>query len=196
MARGRKVNSSGEKSRKLLREKAIEIFSEYGYFQTKISDIVKAANVTQPTFYLYFESKDVLYKEIISDFQTNLEQIIAESVEEYEHLQNSKETIQVVLSRLFSYFALNPHLTKVGLYESDLPFVSKILPQKLKSVIEKHARFVDEDEMTLHIFIQSLIGSIERLTLSALLSEKIEPEKLAKEIVNIYFSREESVITA
>ena len=60
MARGRKVNSNGEKSKQLLREKAIELFSSNGYYQTKISDIVKEANVTQPTFYLYFESKDSL----------------------------------------------------------------------------------------------------------------------------------------
>jgi len=54
LPRGRKANSSGEKSKKLLLEKAIELFSQRGYHETKISDIVKAANLTQPTFYLYF----------------------------------------------------------------------------------------------------------------------------------------------
>ncbi|CAM5191312.1 TetR family transcriptional regulator OS=Ureibacillus acetophenoni OX=614649 GN=SAMN05877842_101148 PE=4 SV=1 [Ureibacillus acetophenoni] len=185
-----------QKSMKLLREKAIEIFAEYGYFQTKISDIVKAANVTQPTFYLYFESKDVLYKEIITDFQTNLEKIIDESVSESNALQNSKETIHVILNRMFNYFSLNPDLTKVGLFESDVPTASKILSQKLKSVVEKDSRFIDEDDIVLHIFIESLIGSIERLTLSALLSEKVESKKLAEEIVNIYFAKEKSVVTA
>ena len=50
MARGRKFNSNGEQSKQLLLEKAIELFSDKGYHHTKISDIVKAANVTQPTF--------------------------------------------------------------------------------------------------------------------------------------------------
>ena len=50
MARGRKVNSNGERSKQLLLEKALALFSEKGYHDTKISDIVKAANVTQPTF--------------------------------------------------------------------------------------------------------------------------------------------------
>lgn len=194
MARGRKVNSNGEKSMKLLREKAIEIFSEYGYFQTKISDIVKAANVTQPTFYLYFESKETLYKEIITEFKFNLEEIFDDTVSEYEHHQDSKVTIQVLLTRIFNYFALNPHLTKIGLTESDMS-LNGILSQKLKNICEKFVSNFLNNEIASHIFVQSLIGSVERVTLSALLDENMKPEKLAEEIVNIYFSREEATVS-
>ena len=137
MGRGRKVNSNGERSMKLLREKAIEIFSEKGYFQTKISDVVKAADVTQPTFYLYFESKEVLYKDILVEFQTNLEKIFDETINEYEHLQSSKSTIQVILSRLFTYFTLNPHLTKIGLNKSDVPFVNEIYATEISKYFRR-----------------------------------------------------------
>ncbi|KGR80124.1 TetR/AcrR family transcriptional regulator [Ureibacillus manganicus] len=194
MARGRKVNSNGEKSMKLLREKAIEIFSEYGYFQTKISDIVKAANVTQPTFYLYFESKETLYKEIITEFKFNLEEIFDDTVNEYEHHQDSKVTIQVLLTRIFNYFALNPHLTKIGLTESDMS-LNGILSQKFKNICEKFVSNFLNNEIASHIFVQSLIGSVERVSLSALLEENMKPEKLAEEIVNIYFSREEATVS-
>ncbi|HWL24145.1 MAG TPA: TetR/AcrR family transcriptional regulator [Ureibacillus sp.] len=193
MGRGRKVNSNGERSMRLLREKAIEIFSEYGYFQTKISDIVKAANVTQPTFYLYFESKEVLYKDILSEFQNSVDEIFIETQHEFEKIQNSKQAIQNVLTKLFNFFATNPNLTKIGMFGSDVPFVSTILPQKFNSLIESQKGSFQHINCSIHIFIQSLIGSVERVTLSALLSEKMEPEKLAEEIVNIYFSREEVV---
>ncbi len=36
---------------------AIDIFSEKGIDQTKVSDIVKKAGIAQGTFYLYFPSK-------------------------------------------------------------------------------------------------------------------------------------------
>lgn len=72
LPRGRKVNSSGEKSKKLLLEKAIELFSQRGYHETKISDIVKAANLTQPTFYLYFTHKESLYTDLLSQFNNSL----------------------------------------------------------------------------------------------------------------------------
>ena len=191
MARGRKVNSNGEKSMKLLREKAIEIFSEYGYFQTKISDIVKAANVTQPTFYLYFESKEALYKEIITEFKSNLEKISDDTVREYEHLHDSKVTLQVLLTRTFNFFALNPHLTKIGLTESDMS-LNEILKEKLQRICEKYE---SKFQIGSHIFIQSLIGSVERVTLTALLEENMKPEILAEEIVNIYFSKEEATVS-
>ena len=72
MARGRKVNSNGERSKQLLLEKAIELFSINGYYETKISDIVTAANVTQPTFYLYFKSKEKLFSDLNEEFKKNL----------------------------------------------------------------------------------------------------------------------------
>ncbi|SOC34890.1 TetR/AcrR family transcriptional regulator [Ureibacillus acetophenoni] len=196
MARGRKVNSSGERSMKLLREKAIELFSENGYFQTKISDIVKAAHVTQPTYYLYFESKEALYKDLLKEFHTNLEQIIDETVSEYQQLQDSKQTFQVILSRLFTYFATNPHLAKIGLNESNVEFVTEVLPQKFKSILENDLKSLQKQDVSIHILIQSLIGSIERLTLSSLLLENTNPEQLAEELVTIYFAKEDAVVTA
>lgn len=196
MARGRKVNSSGERSRKLLREKAIELFSENGYYQTKISDIVKAAHVTQPTYYLYFESKEALYKDLITEFHTNLEQIFDETISEYQGLQDSKKTIQVILTRLFSYFSINPYLTKIGLNESNVPFVTEVLPQKFQSILENDLKSLQKQNVTVQILIQSLIGSVERLTLSSLLPENTNPEQLAKELVSIYFAKEDAVVTA
>ena len=72
MARGRKVNSNGERSKQLLLEKAIELFSTHGYHETKISDIVTAADVTQPTFYLYFKSKDKLFFDLNEGFRKDI----------------------------------------------------------------------------------------------------------------------------
>ena len=80
MARGRKVNSNGERSKQLLLEKAIELFSIHGYHETKISDIVKAANLTQPTFYLYFQSKDKLFNDLNEEFTNNLLAIFTEKI--------------------------------------------------------------------------------------------------------------------
>ena len=84
MAKGRKINSNGERSKQLLLEKAMELFSMKGYYETKISDIVKAANVTQPTFYLYFESKDSLYNDLNKKFMYEFDQIIHKPSEQVE----------------------------------------------------------------------------------------------------------------
>ncbi|UUZ87039.1 TetR/AcrR family transcriptional regulator [Paenibacillus sp. P26] len=41
---------------------ALELFQTKGYHSTKVSDIVKAAGIAQGTFYLYFKSKEDLFR--------------------------------------------------------------------------------------------------------------------------------------
>ncbi|WP_456401631.1 TetR/AcrR family transcriptional regulator [Persephonella sp.] len=55
---------------------AVKIFSERGYFNTKVSDIVKDAGVAQGTFYLYFKSKEELFLSIVEKIVSDLERIL------------------------------------------------------------------------------------------------------------------------
>lgn len=55
--RGRRKGANGEQSRVQLLHIAAAEFARMGYYETKISNIVQKAKLTQPTFYLYFQSK-------------------------------------------------------------------------------------------------------------------------------------------
>ncbi|ETT86208.1 TetR/AcrR family transcriptional regulator [Viridibacillus sp. FSL R5-0477] len=46
---------------------ALEMFATQGYDNTKISDIVAKANVSQGTFYWYFKSKEMIASEMLND---------------------------------------------------------------------------------------------------------------------------------
>lgn len=190
MPRGRRINSSGEKSKKLLLEKAIELFSENGYHQTKISDIVKAANLTQPTFYLYFENKESLYKDLILQFQNRFSETINvlkignREEDFFDYLQNC-------FTNMFEFFAQNPGLTKIGFYQSE---ESEALKIDFSQILVEHLnrlnnRFLFSD-LDICILAYSIVGAIERLTLSLLFTKEKDPEQLASEIINIYFSIE------
>ncbi|MFN0224788.1 TetR/AcrR family transcriptional regulator [Paenibacillus caseinilyticus] len=50
-----------------LLEAALVLFTEKGYHETKVSDIVKRAGVAQGTFYLYFQSKETIFTSIIEN---------------------------------------------------------------------------------------------------------------------------------
>ncbi len=195
MPKGRKVNSSGEKSKKLLLEKAMELFSTNGYHETKISDIVKSANLTQPTFYLYFQSKESLYKDLIEQFQTNFFAIVHNDLENNSSANSSFiHKIEEGLVNIFNYFADNSFLTKIGFYESDEAHVIKekfslILTDKLKA--DKDIDFSSEIEAKL--FADTIVGAIERLTLTALFTKLRKPEQLATDIVNIYFMNQKAL---
>lgn len=44
---------------------ALEVFAERGYHATSVSDLVAAAGVARGTFYLYFESKEQVFLELL-----------------------------------------------------------------------------------------------------------------------------------
>ena len=196
MARGRKVNSSGEKSKKLLLEKAIELFSTHGYHETKISDIVKSANLTQPTFYLYFQSKESLYQDLIEKFQNDLTEIFTNSTVEQPKDQIAREVLQQNIQQIFDYFVKNPHLTKIGFYESSKAVeVKQLLVSKLeKAIMNNFKDYSIVKRVNTNVLAESLVGSMERLTLTNLLTKKTEPQKLAEEISMIYFTEEHNLV--
>ncbi|MEK3764694.1 TetR/AcrR family transcriptional regulator [Solibacillus sp. FSL K6-4121] len=196
MARGRRVNSSGEKSKKLLLEKAIELFSTYGYHQTKISDIVKAANLTQPTFYLYFQSKETLFNDLNEQFQNELVELFSDVSNDVTNENYATDIIQKNLKKMFDYFMKNPNLTKIGFYDAEQSTaVKQMLVSKLENVINNNLNeYSVVKQVNATVLAESLIGSMERLTLTNLLTNKTNPEQLAQDISMIYFANEKSLV--
>lgn len=192
MARGRRVNSSGEKSKALLLEKAIEQFAINGYHQTKISDIVRAANLTQPTFYLYFHSKESLFKDLNADFKKQLFEILESHVATS---STAKDIIYNCVKDIFVYFTQNPNLTKIGFYESkEAEEVKFELFEHFATILKQEKTIVADNELDINILANSLVGSIERLTLTNLLNELSTPETLAKQITTIYFAEQKMLV--
>ena len=68
--------------RKLLLNIGQRLFSEKGYKEIGIEDVVQAAGVSAGTFYNYFESKEAFYGQILDDIENTgivrLEKIIAQ----------------------------------------------------------------------------------------------------------------------
>lgn len=180
MARGRKVNSNGERSKQLLLEKAIELFAENGYHQTKISDIVKAANLTQPTFYLYFESKDSLFNSLNAEFNEKLMMTFDVDCSASMSLSDLHNKLEQVLT----FFENNPLLTKVGFFEAiDVAVMKAEFAEQVKACIEGIDGVEDAE-----LLAQSLVGSIERLTLTCLLTEKYTASQVTDALMDLYFA--------
>lgn len=66
-----------EDRREALKAAAIEVFSEKGYHQAKVSEIVERVGVAQGTFYLYYEGKQQLFGELLQDFLTLVLETVA-----------------------------------------------------------------------------------------------------------------------
>lgn len=191
MARGRKINSNGEKSKQLLLEKAVELFAERGYHATKISDIVKAADVTQPTFYLYFKSKESLYEDLNIQFQLGFYEIMDNHSEQAEKgLEGFIHMLEHKLYLMFLYIIENPKLTKIGFFESKQSSSVKLqLTQQFIELVYRHDcdGLFKLQNIDIKIVADSFVGSFERLILTNLLEQKSKPCELARNLVHVFF---------
>lgn len=77
-----------ETKEKLLNS-AKKLFSERGYYETRVSDIVADAGLSQGTFYLYFKSKEDIFKELVK----NMSQKILKLLKEYASKEDNVEDI-------------------------------------------------------------------------------------------------------
>lgn len=186
--RGRRKGSNGEESRELLLRTATNEFASNGYHNTKISSIVKKANVTQPTFYLYFESKEAIFQELFNRFRQNLAELVQQSrLESGLQLDSLPVEIEQKLTAIFTFFKKNPNLTLIGFFIAE---GSTELKQQIAKQIEANLRKEQLDgyfqpDIDMNMVAFSLIGMIERLTLEKLFSGLTEPNLLAKEIVHL-----------
>ena len=69
MARTRAAEIAREATGKELLGAALEVFVEKGYHATTIADIVRAAGVTQGTFYLYYKNKADIFSALLEDYR-------------------------------------------------------------------------------------------------------------------------------
>ena len=54
------------KRRRIL-DASVEIFSRYGFYNSKVSQVAKAAGVADGTIYLYFKNKEALLIQVFED---------------------------------------------------------------------------------------------------------------------------------
>ncbi|MEH7111345.1 TetR/AcrR family transcriptional regulator [Neobacillus niacini] len=186
--RGRKKGTNGEIRRNLLLQIAAEEFSKNGYHETKISTIVQRANVTQPSFYLYFQSKEAIFQELIAIFRDQLVAFVQQSRLETGMEKGTIESeIKKKLTTIFSFFKEQSDLTWIGFYMAK---ESSEIKNQLACQVKENLRKEQEDgyfraDVDMEMVADSLIGIIERLTETKLLKGVIEPEELANEIVHL-----------
>ena len=83
-------NSIGDKRAMILRA-ATRVFARNGYFNSKVADIARAAEVADGTVYLYFKSKEEILHSI---FDQNMAQAIAAGRKLIENLDDPRQKLR------------------------------------------------------------------------------------------------------
>ncbi|MCU0588187.1 MAG: TetR family transcriptional regulator [Syntrophobacteraceae bacterium] len=127
-----------EKHQRIL-DAAVKVFASKGFFQAKVSEIAREAQVADGTVYLYFKSKDDL---LISIFEVKMRKAIARfreaALQEEGALPRLRRLIRMHLGELQS----DPHLAAV--FQVELRQSQRFMREYAKSELKEYLDLIGE----------------------------------------------------
>ncbi|MTT31407.1 TetR family transcriptional regulator [Terrilactibacillus sp. BCM23-1] len=184
---------------------AIKLFAEKGYHKTKISDIVKEAEVSQGTFYWYFKSKEAIALEIIQEGQHKLTGVISQGYRrEFATTQDAVKASEKLFFEIFTFAEENRFLMELLLKglegESSIVLAINETKFKLERAFQKNIERAmqlqmlsnsNNAHMSAALLMSMIEGIIARWLFYPSFSDEFilqqSPEKLAKEVATFEF---------
>jgi len=100
---------------------SIELMSKNGYHRTTVADIVKAAGVAQGTFYLYYDSKKMLFLGLMERFSGMLQEALLEvdwQIESMETQEEIAQKVRLAIQKILLVYQSNAVLARIFLREA------------------------------------------------------------------------------
>ena len=177
MAR-RGPNNGGEKRDRILRA-AVEIFSRKGFFNSKVSEIARAASVADGTIYLYFRNKDDL---LISLFEEKMGEVVADVRRRIADGGNSLEKLKIFIENHMDLLEREAGLVEVLQVElrQSTKFLKNYTPVKFFEYLEIISDILEEGkregvlrpDLNVSIARRAIFGALDELSLTYILSRK------------------------
>lgn len=183
-----KKTTKGADSKNRILEAAIDLFADNGYRGTKISDIVKAAGLTQAAFYLYFSSKESIFQEILERFYMRLEEhlqaaVMPSAIEPGEFSMRIRSNIESILI----IFQEHPKATRIFLTEErSIDEIEILIHQAIASNLKQHQSMgLIRNDLSPQMMANGMIGLFIQVTLKELLDKQRSPKDVANEITEV-----------
>ena len=177
MAR-RGPNSGGEKRDRILRA-AVKIFSRKGFFNSKVSEIARAAEVADGTIYLYFRNKDDL---LISLFEEKMGEVVADVRRRIADGRNALEKLKIFIENHMDLLEREAGLVEVLQVElrQSTKFLKDYTPVKFFEYLEIISDILEEGrregvlrpDLNISIARRAIFGALDELSLTYILSRK------------------------
>ncbi|MCG8556313.1 MAG: TetR/AcrR family transcriptional regulator [Proteobacteria bacterium] len=74
--RSQRAEAKRQARRAQMLRAAEALFSSRGYYATSVADVIEAAQVSRGTFYLYFDSKETLFHELVDEFVARITSVV------------------------------------------------------------------------------------------------------------------------
>jgi TetR/AcrR family transcriptional regulator, fatty acid metabolism regulator protein len=171
-------NSGGEKRDRILRA-AVAIFSRKGFFNSKVSEIARAAEVADGTIYLYFRNKDDL---LISLFEEKMGEVVADVRRRIAVGGNAIEKLRIFIENHMNLLERETGLVEVLQVElrQSTKFLKDYTPVKFFEYLEIISDILEEGkrervlrpDLNVSIARRAIFGALDEMSLTYILSRK------------------------
>ena len=186
---------SSEKYQKII-DAAVKVFSKKGFFNSKVADVAKEANVADGTIYLYFKNKDDLP---ISIFEHSMDYFFHHTQDALKDIHCPREKLRKFISLHLSLVQKNQNLAIVLQVElrSSHKFMTEYKPDKFFQYLQivedimlqgqKEGLFTDK--INPQIAKRVIFGAIDELALEWILmrNKRYSIEEAAEQLFSIIY---------
>src|SRR5207237_4726172 len=168
-----------DKRERILRA-AVDVFDANGYFNSKVSEVAKAAGVADGTIYLYFkQGKEQLLTTI---FREHTRSYLASLEAELNNVTRAEDRIRVAVRHHLETLGRDRNLAIVAQVElrHSLKFMSLLSQQEVADYLNTIRKIIENGQAdgafkrTLHpqLVAKSVFGILDEMVTSWILSEK------------------------
>jgi len=181
----------GEDKKQNMIEAALKLFEEQGYHQTKVSDIVREAGVAQGTFYLYFQNKEDMFREIAAACLDEIAEALKQRPDQ--SCMDDEFFYQMILRTLTVYYnnrSILAIMYRNGVASDEMKDISRAFYHEIMLITKEQLKewgglpgFTEEQ---LEVAAYAKIGMVEIVAYQWFIVKKAGPEhirELAKVIV-------------
>ena len=103
-AQARQLRPQGRKTLARLLEAGIVVFGQRGFHAARVDDIVQVADTSHGTFYLYFSSKEDLFRALVADVTEQM-RVLADELPPISSRRGGYEELRSWLGRFYDMYA-------------------------------------------------------------------------------------------
>ncbi|GLI33121.1 TetR/AcrR family transcriptional regulator [Desulforhabdus amnigena] len=188
-------NKNEDKHQRIL-DAAVKVFARKGFYQSKVSEIAKAAGVADGTIYLYFKNKEDL---LISVFEVEMQALVSKFRSAIAAEKDPPSQLRKIIAMHLSELQAYPELAAVFQVElrQSSRFMREYKKLELKQYLDLIGGIIEEGQRSGH-FRQNLpVGLVKRAifgTLDELVStwvlagNRYDLESLADSVTDIFLN--------
>lgn len=191
---GRSVRA--QKKKEVRKQKILhatqKVICSKGYQFTTISDIIIEANISRGTFYLYFQSLESVFHELVDSLVEKIMRCIQSvRIEDGRPVQDLRANIERVVDVLFENRDLTAILLKEAIavdkkVDEKLNTLYSFLYRMVRSALRNGTKLGVLREVDENIIAMAFIGSIKETLYQCLVVERldIDRKKITEELLN------------